>query len=211
MRILICGIHFHPELTGVGRYTGEMASYLSRVGHEVRVVTAPLYYPYWQVQPGFKGWQYRAEAWQGVRIFRTPLWVPRQPSGMNRLLHLFAFALFSLPVLVGQIGWKADLVLCVVPTLFMAPAALLIARLGGSTSWLHIQDFELDAALGLEMLPGRMVLGRLAQAFEHFAITRFDRVSTISKNMLDLAVAKGVKAGRTVLLPNWVDTAEIFP
>ena len=45
MKILIYGINFSPELTGIGKYTGEMASWLAAKGHDVRVVTAPPYYP----------------------------------------------------------------------------------------------------------------------------------------------------------------------
>ena len=39
MRILIHGINFSPELTGIGKYTGEMAEWLAAQGHEVRVPT----------------------------------------------------------------------------------------------------------------------------------------------------------------------------
>ena len=48
MKILLYGINFAPELTGIGKYTGELAAR----GHEVRVVTAPPYYPAWAVSPG---------------------------------------------------------------------------------------------------------------------------------------------------------------
>jgi len=49
MRILIYGINFSPELTGIGKYSGEMAEWLVAHGHKVRVVTAPHYYPQWRV------------------------------------------------------------------------------------------------------------------------------------------------------------------
>jgi len=49
VKILIHGINFSPELTGIGKYTGEMAEWLTLRGHELRVVTAPPYYPQWQV------------------------------------------------------------------------------------------------------------------------------------------------------------------
>ena len=42
MKILIYGINYSPELTGIGKYTGEMASWLGAVGHDIRVVTAVL-------------------------------------------------------------------------------------------------------------------------------------------------------------------------
>lgn len=38
VRILICGQNYAPELTGIGKYTAEMAEALAASGHEVRVV-----------------------------------------------------------------------------------------------------------------------------------------------------------------------------
>jgi colanic acid biosynthesis glycosyl transferase WcaI len=54
MKIRLYGLNFAPELTGIGKYTGEMAAWLAARGHEVRVVTAPPYYPAWKVSEGFK-------------------------------------------------------------------------------------------------------------------------------------------------------------
>lgn len=49
LRILIHGINFSPELTGIGKYSGEMGEWLAAQGHEVRVMTAPPYCPQWRV------------------------------------------------------------------------------------------------------------------------------------------------------------------
>ena len=49
MRFVIYGINYRPELTGVGKFSGEMAEWLVAKGHEVHVVTAPPYYPQWRV------------------------------------------------------------------------------------------------------------------------------------------------------------------
>ena len=54
MKILLYGINFSPELTGIGKYTGELANWLAERGHQVRVVTAPPYYPAWKIAAGFK-------------------------------------------------------------------------------------------------------------------------------------------------------------
>ena len=45
MKILVYGINYSPELTGIGKYTGEMVEWLAAQGHEVRVINAPPYYP----------------------------------------------------------------------------------------------------------------------------------------------------------------------
>lgn len=212
MRILIYGINFSPELTGIGKYTGEMAAWLAARGHEVRVVTAPPYYPDWQVWTGFSGWRYQLadEAGGSLRVVRCPLWVPARPSGLTRLLHLASFALSSLPVLLWQWRWRPAVVFAVAPPLFCAPGAWLAARLAGGKAWLHIQDYEVDAAFDLGLLKGTW-LRRMALAGERRLLRRFDRVSTISRRMLALAQAKGVAAGCLVLFPNWVDVLAIRP
>ncbi len=46
--ILIYGMNYAPEFTGVGRYTGEVGAHLAAVGHDVRVVTTPPHYPEWK-------------------------------------------------------------------------------------------------------------------------------------------------------------------
>ena len=45
MKILVYGINYAPELTGIGKYTAEMAATLAGYGHDVRIVCAPPYYP----------------------------------------------------------------------------------------------------------------------------------------------------------------------
>ena len=68
MRILIYGLNYAPEVTGVGKYTAEMAELLAAHGHEVRVVCAPPYYPQWRVHDGYRAWRYRRDVRQGVNI-----------------------------------------------------------------------------------------------------------------------------------------------
>jgi colanic acid biosynthesis glycosyl transferase WcaI len=211
LKILILGLNFHPEITGIGRYTGELAAYLSAQGHQVRVITAPPYYPYWKVQAGYRGWHYQKETWRGVEVQRCPLWVPRRPTGYARLLHLFTFTFSSLPVLITQLLWKPTIVLCVAPALMNAPFALAFARLIKAKAWLHIQDFELDAASNLKMLRGFQYIYPFVRLLERFILVRFDRVSTISENMRLLCIKKGVRPERTFLLKNWVDAKNIYP
>lgn len=223
MRILIHGINYSPELTGIGKYTGEMAEWLALRGHEVRVVTAPPYYPHWRVSEGFPNWWSRVQSipkqiyphpnppplgegiknGSAVKIYRCPLWVPSKPSGLKRLVHLASFALSSFPIMLWQIFWRPEVVLVIEPPFFCAPQAWLVARLSGGKAWLHIQDYEVDAAFDLGLLKGA-ALRQLVTVCERWMMRRFDRVSTISSRMLDRAVAKGVILERAILFPNWV-------
>ncbi|MDP2021663.1 MAG: glycosyltransferase WbuB [Hydrogenophaga sp.] len=209
MKILLYGINFAPELTGIGKYTGEMAPWLASAGHEVRVVTAPPYYPEWRVTNGFANtWQ--TERWQGVQVWRCPLHVPVKPSGVKRLLHLASFALSSLPVMLRQLAWRPDVVWVVEPAFMCAPTAKALASLIGAKSWLHIQDYEVDAAFDLGLIKGK-ALRRWVEGAERWLMRRFDRVSTISGRMVARARAKGVATDRVVHFPNWVDISGIAP
>ena len=74
MRILIYGINYAPELTGIGKYTGEMGAWLAKNGHTVDVITAMPYYPMWKVQEGYSNrWQ---RNYGGRNVYRCPLYIP---------------------------------------------------------------------------------------------------------------------------------------
>ena len=77
MKVLILGLNFAPELTGVGRYTADFVAWLSDRGHEVRVITAPPYYPEWRVAAGYAAGAWRREAIGRVPVLRCPIWLPR--------------------------------------------------------------------------------------------------------------------------------------
>ena len=212
MRILIYGLNYAPELTGIGKYTGEMAAWLAARGHEVRVVTAPPYYPAWSIREDYRGKPYRTERGAGEpMIFRTPLYVPAKPTGLKRVAHLASFMLGSLPVMLGQAFWQPEVVFTVEPTFFCAPVALLVAKATGAASWLHVQDFEVDAAFDLGLLPARGLLHDVALGLERIFTQAFTWVSSISGKMVERAMAKGLPADRVALFPNWVDIEAVYP
>jgi colanic acid biosynthesis glycosyl transferase WcaI len=211
VRVLLYGINYSPELTGCGKYTGEMAEWLAERDADVTVVTAPPYYPAWRVQTPHSSYRYRAEKHGRVEIVRCPLFVPRRATGLKRILHLLSFAVSSLPVLLWlAVRQRPDVVLAIEPPFFGAPAAWLAARLSGAMAWLHVQDFEIDAAFELGLLRSDR-LRKLVLRAESALMQRFDRVTTISEQMRRRLSAKHVSHARLQLFPNWVDLERIRP
>jgi colanic acid biosynthesis glycosyl transferase WcaI len=209
LRILVYSMNFSPELIGIGKYSGEMARWLSLRGHEVRVVSAPPYYPDWRISKPFSGARYTTHEEDGILLSRCPIWIPRAPSGLKRVFHLLSFAISSFPQVLAQSFWRPDVVWVVEPSVLTFPAALLVGRISGSKTWAHVQDLEVDAAFDLGMLPG--FLRRFALAAERWLLRQFDRVSTISPNMSSRICAKGIPESDVVLFPNWIDTRAIYP
>ena len=212
MKLLVLSMNFSPELTGIGKYSGEMVQGLAERGHDVRVICAPPYYPAWKVSEDYGSGRYTVTSPQpGVTVYRCPLWVPAHPNAVRRLLHQASFALACLPVLLWlALWWRPAVVFAVAPATFCAPAAWLAARLGGARAWLHVQDLELDAAFKLGFLKGPR-LQRACLSLERRLLRAFDRVTTISRRMLRQLACKGVDLPRTGLLPNWVDLNAVQP
>ena len=206
MKILIYGINYSPELTGIGKYTGEMARWLAEQGHDVRVITAPPYYPEWKVAEGYSGYWYKTTFEEGVRVTRCPLYVPAKQSTIKRLVHLSSFAISSGLALFGSLRWRPDRVIQLAPSLFCCPFTIAFSKLSGAKSLLHIQDFEIDALFGLGMASGNRIKS-LAFSLESKTYNCFDRVSSISPSMVQRLVNKGAAADKTLLFPNWSETA----
>lgn len=210
-KVLVVGINYLPELTGIGKFTGEMAEWLASRGAEVRVVTAAPYYPAWRISEGYSGVRYSSESVRGVTLLRCPLWVPRKPNGVKRILHLVSFTVTSfLPTIWWSVVWRPDWIFVLEPPVTCLPAVLLAAKLSGAKSWLHVQDFEVDAAFDLGLLRSPR-LRHAALGLERWLMRRCVRVSTISERMLERLGRKGIPASACVLFPNWVDTEMIAP
>ncbi|HTV50588.1 MAG TPA: WcaI family glycosyltransferase [Steroidobacteraceae bacterium] len=210
-RLLVVALNYAPEKTGIGKYVGEMTEWLAARDVAVRVVTAPPYYPEWSVKQGYCAHRYRTEWHAGSKVYRCPVWVPRNPRGMTRLLHLLSFAISSFPVILWQaLAWRPDVIFVVEPPLGAAPGARLAAKLCGASSWLHVQDLEVDAAFELGLLRTPL-LRRLTLAVERWLLRGFSHVSNISEAMGMRLEQKGVERQRMLFFPNWVDTEMIRP
>ena len=210
MKIMIYSMHFWPEPTGIGKYSGDMAFWLAGQGHEVRVICSVPWYPQWKVQEPYSGARFQLEHVNGLQISRCPVWVPAQPSGLTRIICLASFALTSLFASFRGLIWRPDIVFSVEPPFFCLPAALTVAKLTRAKAWLHIQDFEVDAALqlGLFRVPG---CGRMLRWIESFLFRQFDRCSTISEKMLELLKKRSGNPEQCCLFRNWVDLEAIHP
>ena len=236
MKILLHGLNYSPEEVGIGKYSGEMVDDLARHGCQVTVVTTPPYYPQWKIASGFSGWAYSKKVCKtpacsnvsdseqvdapeskarensgSVVVIRCPLWVPKQVNAWKRVVHLATFGLSSIPVVLWKaITQRPDVIMTVEPAAFCMPTTLIAARLCGAKAWLHIQDFEVDAAFDLGILKQPM-LRKLVLAVEAFFMRRFDRVSSISPKMVERLAEKGIADGAIRLFPNWVDCDVMRP
>lgn len=210
MRVLVLGINCFPELTGIGKYTGEMVNWLAENQHHTTVVTSFPYYPYWKVQAPYSGGFYQKEVFHDgkLMVYRCPMYVPEVPSGIKRLIHEATFFLSSfLVVLLLLFKKKHDLIFAMAPPFHLGFLALFYRFFKGGKIVYHIQDLQVDAAKELKMLPAGLFT--LLFALERFILKRVNYVSTISEGMIKRVKAK--VAQEILFFPNWVDTTNFSP
>lgn len=213
MRILILGINYAPEIISTAVYTTGLAEHLAQGGHDVEVITALPYYPAWRVFDGWRGLRWRDETPKPrLRVTHCPLYVPAVPSGARRILHHASFALSALPVaLWSALRRPPDLVFVVAPSMLSAPVGCMAAWVGRAKCWLHIQDFEVEAAFATGLLQEHSRAGRFARSFEAWVLRRFDRISSISGPMVAKLSAKGVPVRNTTQIRNWANLSRVKP
>lgn len=213
MRIQIYTGNFFPEKTGVGKYTGEMAAWLAQAGHEVEVITGFPYYPEWTLSPPYRRTRFCTESWRGVTIRRTPHYIPSggRVSSLRRILIDITIglgaAVHGMRTLLSRRPPDALIAIC--PPLFSGIWPAIIGKLRGKPWIYHIQDYQVDAAVQLGMLPG--AVGSLLLRMESSLIRSASRVSSITPAMCRKAVSKGAFTERVFELPNWSDLRRIYP
>lgn len=210
--LTLIGINFYPEDTAIGLYSTQMAKYLAHNGYAVNVVTGFPYYPQWKIWDTYRNKSKRVvEAHQDVTIYRYKQYVPSHPTFAKRILHLLDFTWGSI-FNVLKIK-RCDVVICIVPFTTSIVLGLLLAKLRGAKVWVHIQDFEFDAAVesGLagDQKGVKSTLFNVLFWVEKYLLHKADKVSTISYGMLEKLKSKTTT--ESYFFPNWVDGDFINP
>lgn len=197
--VVIWGMNYPPELTGIAPYTGALAQGLERAGYAVVVGTAHPHYPEWKIREGHGQWS-RTEILDGVEVRRLLHYVPRCPRGIRRLLSEVTFGFR----LVFERWGRPKVVIAVSPSLFStAIAALkLRVRLRRPALIVWVQDIY---TLGLsETGEGGGIVRRLTRWVESRTLRAANRVVVIHPRFFEYVTRElGVSASRVSVVRNW--------
>ena len=70
MKIIVLGINYAPEPTGIAPYNTGLCRFLKSKGHDVRMVTSFRYYPEWKKIADDRRKLYRTDVIDGVSVHR---------------------------------------------------------------------------------------------------------------------------------------------
>jgi colanic acid biosynthesis glycosyl transferase WcaI len=208
MRIIVWGINYGPEFTGIAPHSVAVCEFLEREGHDVEMVTSFAYYPTWQKRPEDRGRLYRTDVINGVPVHRCWHFVPARVSALKRILHEGTFVFTS--TVCALVLPQPDVFVVVSPPLLLGAAAWLVGKLKRAPYVFHVQDMQPDAAVGLGMLK-RSWFTRALYALEAFAYRHAARVSGITRGMLKTFRSKGVPDSKLVYFPNAIELTNDQP
>ncbi|WP_339846187.1 WcaI family glycosyltransferase [Dokdonia sp. Asnod3-C12] len=209
--ITLISLNFYPEDTAIGLYSTQLAEYLESLGALLSVITAFPYYPKWEIAESYqnKG-TYLHEKNGTIDIYRYKQFTPKEPTFLKRVIHIADFTIGS------RFNFKqiteCDIVISVIPFTSSAWLGNTLSRKRSAKHWIHIQDFEFDAAFQSGLASGvesKSMAYKALMKLERSILNKADYVSTISQTML--AKLKEKTTSKTYYLPNWIDAAESDP
>ena len=87
MRVIVWGINYAPEITGISPHNVALCEFLKRRGDDVEMLTTFAYYPAWRKRPEDQGQVYRTDKITGVPVHRCWHYVPKRVSPLKRIIH----------------------------------------------------------------------------------------------------------------------------
>lgn len=201
--LVIVGVNYAPELSGIAPYTTAMAEHLAAQGDEITVVTGMPHYPQWRVAPGYRGKLFREERTNGVRILRFASYVPAAQSAMKRGLFEGSFLISA--IRAARRIKRPDAILGVVPALADAVVARMLAARFRIAYGLVFQD-TMGRAAAQSGIAGGGRVAAVTTRLEAWAARRARVVATVSERFIPYLVDLGIDRERIMNLPNWTHT-----
>lgn len=199
IRILLMGVNFPPEPTGIAPYTGRAAIGLASRGHKVQVLTAHPHYPEWKIETGFGQWT-RNEIVGGVKVRRQRHYVPQYPSLARRAiseLSLGARQIFT--------RWGRPQVIVVVSPALLTSALVQLRKIvlrDRTPLVVWVQDLY---GIGLAETGARLGLAaRLVGRVESWLLRGADHVIVIHERFATKMTEElGIALDRVSVVRNW--------
>jgi colanic acid biosynthesis glycosyl transferase WcaI len=205
-------MNYFPEMTGIGKYTGEMAAYLAKQNFTVQVVTGLPYYPEWKVKEGYSKFTFQRECLDGVSVLRCPLYIPKKLTSFYRIIQDLSFFISSFIATLFLLlkKKKYDLIVSISPSIFTGINGIWLKYWNPDAKLVyHVQDLQIDAADQLKMIRSSFFVEAVKKV-EKYILKNANAVSTISAGMLHRISAKAVPIKKKILFPNWIDDSKVF-
>ncbi len=202
MKVLVIGVNYAPEISGIAPYTTAMAEGLAARGEQVRVITGVPHYPQWTNYTNFSGLVRRDDR-NGISVRRVRHVIGSGGMGLSRVMQELTFGLGA-----ALSNWqRPDVVVTVSPALISTGLQVLRSKLPGQPPvvvW--VQDLYSN---GAREIGGSNLRGKLLEQLESAILRSADGVLVIHDRFARHVIDDlGAPAEKVQVSRNWshIDT-----
>lgn len=196
--LLIYGINYWPEVTGIAPYTTGIAEHLASKCWDVTVCTGMPHYPQWKVPREFQRRLRATERVNGVDVRRFRHFVPSSQSAVRRAMYEATFLAHSARLR----DIRPDIVLGIVPSLGGGVQAVRAARKQSVPCVVLFQDLMGNAAAQSGIRGGNRV-ARGTRGIERWVTQRADAIGIVAEGFRSYIESLGVSPQNIHRVPNW--------
>lgn len=198
--LLMVGIYYRPEETGVAAYTTALAEHLVVRGMRVTMLCGMPHYPRWRVFDGYEGRLKYSEVLNGVEVRRIRTFIPREQSALRRAVYE---GTSGAHVLSLRKSLQPDAILGVVPNLTGGLVAAVAGRRYKRPYGLWVQDLTGPAAEQSGIRGGSGKIARMTSRVEGRTLRSALRIGIVSEGFRPYLNTQGVEPDRVRFVPNW--------
>ena len=202
MKILLYSHNYAPEKIGIGKYNSELCETIAGYRDvEVTVLTSWPHYPFSGIGRRFFI-SYQRSIENNVELIRCPIYVPRKPTALKRMISLISFAMSSFFALLYLSRGRYDVLIHIIPSYVTSLNVFVFRFLTKAKIVAHIQDLEVN--LFLNLFSRNEMLKSLTLSLEKYFLRKYSLVTSISDAMITELTNK---LGRGYdLFPNWANS-----
>lgn len=185
------------------------AKELSKLGHEVEVLTGFPNYPEGKIYKGYKIKLFQKEIMDGISVIRVPLYPSHDKSGFGRFINYVSFA-FSASIIGPWVVKKADVAYVYHPPATIGLPAIILRMLRRIPFVYDIQDLWPDTLAATGMFRNKLGL-RLVDKWCRLVYRVANRIVVLSPGFKKVLIERGVRSEKIETIYNWVDDTTVKP
>lgn len=203
MKILFLTQYFPPEVGAPQNRLFELAVRLQKDGVDVSVLTAMPNYPSMEIHKEYVGKTYHYEEMEGLKVYRSPIFVTKSKSIIKRLQNYFSFVWSSYRIGTTKLEGNYDYIFCESPPLFLGISALLLCRSKKAKLIFNVSDLWPESAEKLGLVKNKFFL-KIATILEEFLYKKSVLITGQTQGIVENIKTRFPKKN-IYWLPNGVD------
>jgi glycosyltransferase involved in cell wall biosynthesis len=186
-----------------------LAKELTKLGHEVEVLTGFPNYPEGKIYKGYKIRLLQRETIDSIPVIRVPLYPSHDESGLRRFINYVSFA-FSAAIIGPWVVKKADVAYVYHPPGTIGLPAIILRMLRRIPFVYDIEDLWPDTLAATGMFTNNLGLW-LVDKWCRLVYRAAGKIVVLSPGFKKTLIDRGVREEKIKVIYNWVDDTAVKP